>query len=164
MPLLRATKVLTATDEPSLPRRLTLSLPLMAVLTGAAIRTYRAIVLQFGWSDSWLWIAGTLVAGAVFLFLMATLYLGNFPAKSWLWRAPAFALLEACTEILVSLGLTLLGLEQVGSADGTLADWQFAAAQILFFRVAGIVTFAAILAVVSTIVRILLLRGRGVHS
>jgi hypothetical protein len=160
MPLLRAADAIQQLEEPAFLRRVSLSLVSMAILTGVALRLYRAIVLQFGWSDSWLWVGGTFIAGAVFLFLGATLHLGNFAQRSWWWRAPAFALVEAVTEILVSLGLTLLGLEVVGSIDATLQDWGESAARILFFRVVGITLFAVILALVSTVVRLLLLRAR----
>lgn len=164
MPLLRSTVMMTMPEEPAFLRKVSLSLPIMAILTGAGLRSYRALVVGFGWSDSWLWIAGTFIGGAVFLFLMATLHLGNYPARAWWWRAPLFALLEAGTEILVSLGLTLLGLEQVGSMVATLEDWQVSSARIAFFRIAGITVFAVVLALVSTVVRLLLLKGREGHS
>lgn len=161
MPLLRSTVVMTAMhDEPGFWRKVSLSALAMGVLTGAGLRSYRAFVLTFGWSDSWLWIAGTFIGGAVFLFLMATLYLGNFPARSWWWRAPLFAFVEASTEVLVSLALTVLGLEVVGSMAATVADWKLTALRTMFFRVAGITLFAVVLALVSTVVRLLLLKGR----
>jgi hypothetical protein len=164
MPLLRSTVMMTIPEEPAFLRKVSLSLPVMALLTGAGLRSYRALVLTFGWSDSWLWIAGTFIGGAVFLFLMATLHLGNYPARAWWWRAPLFALLESGTEVLVSLVLTLLGLELVGSVTATLEDWQFSSARIVFFRVAGLTLFAVVLALVSTVVRLLLLKGREGHS
>jgi hypothetical protein len=161
MPLLRETVVLTAmdVDEPGVWRKLAMSLPLMAILTGAGLRGYRALVYAFGWSDSWLFIAGTFIAGAVFLFLMATLHLGNYHVRAWWWRAPLFALVEALTEILVSLVLTWLGLELVGSMQATLEDLQITATRTLFMRVGGITGFAFVLAIVSTIVRRLMLKG-----
>ena len=160
MPLLRATTAIQQLEEPAFLRRVSLNLPAMAVLTGAGLRLYRAIVLQFGWSDSWLWITGTFIGGAVFLFLMATLHLGNYALRGWWWRAPLFAICEAATEVLVSLVLTLLGLEVVGSLTATLEDWQGTSARILFFRVVGITLFAVALALVSTVVRLLLVRAR----
>lgn len=160
MPLLRATVAIQHLDEPAFLRRVSLNLAAMALLTGAGLRLYRAIVLQFGWSDSWLWIAGTFIVGAVFLFLMATLHLGNYALRSWWWRAPLFALVESLTEVLVSLGLTLLGLEVVGSLDATLEDWQGTSARTFFFRIVGITVFAVVLALVSTVVRLILMRAR----
>lgn len=165
MPLLRSTVVMSAMlDEPGFWRKVSLSLLVMGVATGAGLRSYRAFVLTFGWSDSWLWIAGTFIGGAVFLFLMATLYLGNYPARSWWWRAPIFAFVEATTEVLVSLVLTILGLEVVGSMTATIEDWQLTALRTMFFRVVGITLFAVVLALVSTVVRLLLLKGREVSQ
>lgn len=164
MPLLRSTMMMSIKEleEPGFWRKLSLSLVAMAVLTGVGLRSYRALVLTFGWSDSWLWIAGTFIGGAMFLFLMATLHLGNFPTRAWWWRAPVFALAEAATEILVSLALTFLGLEVVGSMQATIEDWQVTSLRTLFFRFAGISLFALVLALVSTVVRLLLLKGREV--
>ena len=160
MPLLRPTMMLTALDEPAFVRRVSLSLVLMALLTGAGLRLYRAIVLEFGWSDSWLWIAGTFIGGAVFLFLMVTLHLGNYSVRAWAWRAPLFALVEAATEMAVSLALTLSGLERIGSVTATIEDWQSTSMRILFYRLVGITLFAVILALVSTVVRLLLIPRR----
>jgi hypothetical protein len=163
MPLFRPTLAsLPQLEEPMFLKRLSLSLPLMAIFTGAGLRSYRALVLQFGWSDSWLWIAGTFIAGAVFLFVMATLHLGYYAQREWWWRAPLFAVIEAGTEIAVSLALTLLGLEVVGSIQATLEDWQSTSARILFYRLAGITLFTVVLALVSTLVRLLLLKGRDI--
>jgi hypothetical protein len=165
MPLLPSTVVRTAMlDELGLWRRVSMSLLVMAVATGAGLRGYRAFVLTFGWSDSWLWIAGTFIGGAVFLFLMATLHLGNYPARAWWWRAPLFAFVEAGTEVVVSLALTILGFEVVGSMSATFEDWQLTALRTMSFRVVGITLFAVVLALVSTVVRLLLLKGREVHS
>jgi hypothetical protein len=162
MPLLRPTLAMPQLEEPMFLKRLSLSLPLMAIFTGAGLRTYRSLVLQFGWSESWLWIAGTFVGGAVFLFVMTTLHLGYYAQREWWWRAPLFAAIEAGTEIAVSLALTLLGLEVVGSIQATLEDWQSTSVRILFFRVAGITLFSVVLALVSTLVRLLLLKGREI--
>lgn len=103
MPLLRTTAVLTAIEddliEEPLWQRLIANAVVMALLTGGALRVYRTVILQYGWSNSWLWIGGTFLGQAAILFLMATLYLGNYHAKSWVWRAPLFAALEVATEI-----------------------------------------------------------------
>ena len=164
MALLRHTSEQHVVQRQRLARRISLSLPIMAVLAGAGLRIYRAIVLQYGWSDRWLWIAGTFIIGAVFLFLMATLHLGNYPVKSWVWRAPTFAVVEALTEIAVSLGLTLVGLEKVGSLTATFQDWQTTSVRILFFRLVGISLFALVLALVTTVVRIWLLPRKPINQ
>lgn len=164
MALLRHTSEQHVVQRHRLARRISLSLPIMAVLAGAGLRIYRAIVLQYGWSDRWLWIAGTFIIGAVFLFLMATLHLGNYPVKSWVWRAPTFAVVEALTEIVVSLALTLVGLEKVGSLTATFQDWQTTSVRILFFRLVGISLFALVLALVTTVVRIWLLPRKPINQ
>ncbi len=151
---------LGALEEPALLRRVSLSLPLMALLTGAGLRSYRAVVLEFGWSDSWLWIAGTFTVGAVFLFLMVTLHLGNYSVRAWAWRAPLFAVVESATEIAVSFVLTMLGVERIGSLPATIEDWQSTSMRILFYRLVGITVFAILLALVSTVVRLLLIPSK----
>jgi len=163
MPLLRSSVMMPGLEEPAFVRRISLSLPTMALLTGASLRLYRAAVLQFGWSDRWLWVGGTFVVGLMILFLMATMHLGNHPVRSWTWRAPLFAFIESVTEIAVSLGLTLAGLERIGSLTATLEDWESSAARILFFRLVGIPLFALVLALVSTLVRLVLLPRKPVN-
>lgn len=157
MPLLRPTGAMTALEEPAALRRLSLSLPQMALLTGIGLRLYRAAVLTYGWSDSWAWVGGTFLGGAVFLCLCVTLHLGNYPVRSWLWRAPVFAVMEAGAEIVLSLALTTVGLEPLGSAAASIEDWQGTAARILFWRLIGISLFALVLAIVTSVVRRLLL-------
>ena len=113
---------------------------------GEALRFYRATILQYGWSNSWLWVAGTFLGQLAILFLLATLYLGNFHAKSWLWRAPLFAALEVGTEVAVSYLLLRAGLETAGSLPATFDDWQRASIRIVTFRMIGIPLFALVLA------------------
>jgi hypothetical protein len=166
MPLLRSTVVMGAMDEPPppLPRRFSLNVVLMAVLAGALLRTYRAAILQFGWSNSLSWIAGTFIVGMAILFLIATLHLGNYPVKAWLWRAPVFAFVEALTEVSVSLGLTVLGYERIGSLIATIVDWQGSAMRIAATRIVGILAFSLALALVSTLVRLVLLPRKPAPS
>ena len=161
MPLLRTTAVLTAIEddliEEPLWQRLMANAVVMALLTGGALRVYRTVILQYGWSNSWLWIGGTFLGQAAILFLMATLYLGNYHAKSWAWRAPLFAVLEVATEAAVSYLLLRIGLETAGSLQATLVDWQRATLRMASFRMIGIPLFALVLALVSTVVRAILL-------
>jgi hypothetical protein len=168
VPLLRSTVVMGAMDEPPAPppilRRFSLNVVLMAILAGAILRTYRAGVLQFGWSSSWSWIAGTFVVGTAVLFIIATLHLGNYPVKAWLWRAPVFAFIEALTEVSVSFGLTLLGYERLGSLTATVVDWQGSAMRIAATRIVGILAFSIALALVSTLVRLVILPRKPVHT
>lgn len=163
MPLLRRTTLVTQMEEPTVLRRASLNLVVMAVLTGVGLRLYRAAVLQFGWSNSWSWIAWTFFGGVAILFLMTTLHLGNYPARAWLWRAPLFAFIESLTEIAVSLVITYLGLERIGSLPATIEDWQSSALRIGTVRMLAIPLFALVLAFVSTIVRLILLPRKSTH-
>lgn len=166
MPLLRPTMVLSQLEleEPTFVRKLSWNMLAMAIITGASLRLYRAALLQFGWSNSWIWIGGTFLGGVAILFLLATLYLGNHPVRSWWWRAPFFAVLEVITEISVSLGLTLAGLERIGSLTATLEDWQGSALRLALVRIVGITLFALVLAFVSTIVRLILMPRKHQHA
>jgi hypothetical protein len=163
MPLLRRTTLMTQIEEPTILRRVSLNLVVMAVLTGGSLRLYRAAVLQFGWSNSWSWIAWTFFGGVALLFLMTTLHLGNYPARAWLWRAPMFAFVESLTEIAVSLVITHMGLERIGSLPATIEDWQSSAFRIGTVRMIAVPLFALVLAFVSTIVRLMLLPRKTAH-
>jgi len=144
-------------EEPPALRRITLSLPYMALLTGLLLRAWRSFALTHGAPDSWLWVGGTFLAGMTFLFLMTTLHIGNYTLRAWLWRVPAFAALESGWEIVMSLGLTALGLEPLGAEMAELSDWMPTAIRILSWRLLGVSLFALVLAVVVSIVRRIIL-------
>lgn len=140
-------------EQPRLLRRLTLSLPVMALVTGVVLRSWRSFALTHGSPDSWAWVGGTLLVGMAFLFLMCAAHLANFTLRSWTWRAPFFAILEAATEIAMSLALTALQLEPLGADKAVLADWLPTGVRILVFRLLGIVLFSVVLAIVVSILR-----------
>lgn len=144
-------------EEPAPLRRLSLSLPYMALVTGVMLRLWRSYVLTHGAPDSWAWVGGTFLIGMVFLFLMVTIHLGNYTLRHWIWRAPVFALLEAGTEILMSLALTTFGLEPLGADRADFADWLPTGIRTLIFRLVGILLFVMVLAVVVSIMRRILL-------
>jgi hypothetical protein len=144
-------------QEPAALRRASLSLPYMSLLTGVAMRLWRSYAFTHGSPDSYLWVGGTFLAGMTFLFLMVTLHLGNYTLRNWTWRAPAFAVLESGTEIVVSLALTTVGLEPLGAETAELSDWLPTAMRILFWRLLGILLFALVLAIVVSIVRRIIL-------
>ena len=50
-------------EDPTAIRRLSLSLPEMALVTGIMLRLYRAYVLSHGSPESWLWVGSTMVIG-----------------------------------------------------------------------------------------------------
>ena len=160
MPLLRPTAVMTAIDldeeleaKQPLLQRLALNVVFMAMLTGIALRVYRNLILNYGWSDRWLWVAGTFLGQVAILLLLTTLYLGNYHAKSWLWRAPLFAAIVAATEVAVSYAMLRAGLERIGSLPATFADWKGLAIRLITLRLTLIPLYALALAIVSTIVR-----------
>ena len=145
-------------EEPPAMRKLSLSLWEMAVLTGVALRLYRAIVVGSSAQAGWIFVASTLALGVVLLLGMATLHLGNFPVHRWLWRAPLFGLLAAGAELLTSLLLVLAGREPLGSGWATMRDWVGMAPWVVLTRVAAVSLFALLLAGVVQVVRVLLLR------
>jgi hypothetical protein len=152
-------------EEPPAFRRLTLSIIEMAAVTGVLIRVFRAVVLTHGPSGSWLYLGGTFALGTILLFGMATLHLGNYTLRQWVWRVPAFAAIEAAAESLTSLLLIVLEREPRGTARAELHEWPGIAGSIFLWRVAGVILFALILAGVVQLVRYLLLkRDHRVHT
>jgi hypothetical protein len=109
-------------EEPKAFRRFSLSLVEMALITGLLVRVYRSLVLTHG-SSSFLYIAGTITVGLVFIVGMATAHLANYPLHHWLWRAPAFAALEVVGEMATSLFLIWLGREPNGTVRAHFDDW-----------------------------------------
>jgi hypothetical protein len=144
-------------EEPPALKRVSLSLPEMALITGIVLRLWRWYTFSYGSPDSTAWVGGTFLAGLAFLLVMVTLHLGNYTLRNWIWRAPAFAVLEAGTEIVVSLALTAMGKERIGADAAELSDWLPTAERILIVRLGGIAIFALVLAIVVSIVRRLLL-------
>jgi hypothetical protein len=144
-------------ETPQPLRRVSLSLPYMALLTGVMLRLWRSYALTHGAPDSWAWVGGTYLIGMVFLYLMVTIHLGNYTLRHWTWRAPAFAVLEAGTEILMSLALTALGLEPLGADRAELSDWLPTGIRTLIWRLVEILLFVMVLAVVVSIIRRILL-------
>lgn len=145
-------------EEPPAIRKLSLSLWEMAVLTGVALRLYRAIIVGNSAQAGWIFVASTLALGVVLLLGMATLHLGNFPVHRWLWRAPLFGLVAAVAELVTSFLLVQTGREPLGSGWATTRDWVRMAPWVLLTRVAVVSLFALLLAGVVQVVRVVLLR------
>lgn len=144
-------------EEPPAFRRLTLSLIEMALITGVILRLYRSLVLAHA-ADSWLYVGATAAFGALILFGMLAIHLANFPIRHWLWRAPAFAVLEVAAETVTSLALIALRREPDGTARAEMADWLPMATETLRTRTVFIILFALVLAGVVQAVRYALLR------
>jgi hypothetical protein len=152
-------------EEPAAFRKLSLSLVETALLTGVALRLYRAIALSLAADAGWLFVGGSLALGVTLLLGAAALHLGNYPVHRWLWRAPLFALVAAAAELVTSLALILLGREPLGTGRATLADWPAITGIVLLTRVVAVCVFALVLAgVVQGVRRFLLHREHRDHT
>lgn len=129
-------------------RKLAFSSIEMAVITGVLIRVFRAFLLTNAGNERPMLLGAGFLVGAVFLFAMATLHLGNYPLRHWVWRAPLFAALVAATEMVVSAGLISIGREPLGTGRATFADWPGMAADVLLLRLAATAAYSLALAVI----------------
>lgn len=155
-------------EEPRVLRKLTLSLPAMAVIAGLLVRLIRVGASEI--SVSWWGIFGGIALGLIVLLTTATAHLGNYPVKQWLWRAPLFGLAEGAAEAGVSALLTVIGVERLGSTRAHLSDWPSMATDtivgtpglgFLDGRIVMVSLFALTLAGVVQVVRYLLLRSEN---
>ena len=153
-------------EEPRVFRKLTLSLPAMAIAAGVLVRLIRVGV--GGISASWWGVFGAIALSMILLLTIATAHLGNYPVKQWLWRAPLFGLAEGAAEAGVSALLTLFGVEVLGSTRAHLRDWPSMATDTIIGtpglafvdgRIVTVSLFALLLAGVVQVVRYLLLRS-----
>ncbi len=151
-------------EEPRAFRKLTLSLPAMALISGVLVRLIR---VGGGQSATWWGVFAGIALGAIVLLGLATAHLGNYPVKHWLWRAPVFGLAEGAAEAGVSALLIALGVERLGSTHAHMSDWPSIATDTIIGtpglafidgRVVMVSLFALVLAGVVQIVRYLLLR------
>lgn len=145
-------------EEPPALRRFSMSPVGMGVATGILVRLYRAVTLSVGPNESLLYVGAAFVLGQMLVLGMATLHLGNFTLRRWLYLAPLFAVTAASTESVVSLALIAGGLEPLGSTRATFGDWSGVAANIFLWRVLAVLVYAALLAGVVQLVRYLLLK------
>lgn len=138
-------------------RRLAVSLFGMAVITGVVVHLYRWVVLSHRPDNLWLFF---LSAAGFFILLigLATAHLGNHPVRTWLWRAPLFAVVESATEAAMSALLIAAGVERIGSQLATWYDWPSLALHMAVRRTVVILVFALLLAVVVQWVRYALLK------
>lgn len=139
-------------EEPRAFRRLSLSLVEMALLTGVVLRLLRALTFGAG-RASWLFYGAAFVLGALIILGMSTAYLANWTIRSWVWRAPLFALVEAAGEMLTSLVLIVLHREPEGAARAGLGDWPHMAVRALLQSELSICLWALLLAGVITLIR-----------
>ena len=151
-------------EEPTILRRFSLSLLEVALLTGVTLRLYRAVVITAGSTSSWLWVGGTFAIGILVLCAAATVHLSNYPMQKWVWRAPAFAVLEVAAESLTALLLIWVGREPFGSARAEWADWLPMAGTTLWTRLFVVCGWALLLSAMVWIVRRTILREQPVDE
>ncbi|HET7585071.1 MAG TPA: hypothetical protein VFK13_09190 [Gemmatimonadaceae bacterium] len=144
--------------EPSQLRRVSLSLPAMAIITGLVARVYRMFVLGQVAIASWWILFGTVVLGALIVLTLVTLHLANYPLRNWLWRAPVFGAVAGASEAAVSALLIALGVERAGTQLAHWHDWVPLVQSALVREVVSVVLFAALLAGVVQLVRTVLLQ------
>jgi hypothetical protein len=143
--------------EPRAFRRFSFSLVEMAIVTGVLLRVYRLVVLSHE-ASNWLYLGGTFAIGLIFLIGMTTAHLANFPLHQYLWRAPAFALIEVIAEMAASALLIALGREPHGSVRAHWDDWLGMGVNTLLTRGLIVVLWGVALAIVVHLVRRTLVR------
>ena len=139
-------------EEPAAFRRLSLSLIEMALLTGIVLRLLRALTFNHG-RASWLFYGAAFVVGLLILLGMTTAYLANWTLRSWVWRAPVFALVEVAGEMATSLLLIAMGREPEGAVRAEFHDWPSMALRAFLQSELSICLWAALLAGVILFVR-----------
>jgi len=139
-------------EEPAAFRRLSLSLIEMALLAGIALRVLRALTFTLG-RASWLFYGIAFVVGLLILLGMTTAHLANWTLRSWLWRAPLFALVETVGEMATSLLLIALRREPEGAVRAEFHDWPSMALRAFLQSEISICLWAALLAGVIVFVR-----------
>src|SRR4051812_32273679 len=132
-------------EEPAAFRRFSFSLVEMGIVTGVLVRLYRVFILTHG-SNHWLYLAAVSTIGVLFLVGMATAHLANYPLSQYLWRAPAFALVEVSAEMATSALLIWLGREANGTVRAHWDDWIGMSFNALLVRGLAIVAWGLILA------------------
>ena len=139
-------------EEPRAFRRLTMSLVEMAAITGVLLRIFRSFALTHG-SNGWLYFGGMFAIGLLFLLLMLTAHLANFPIQRWAWRGPLFGLVEWGAEMATSFLLVWAGREPYGSVRATIHDWPAMSFSALVTRGLAVVLWTVLLAAIVQIVR-----------
>ena len=144
-------------DEPHAIRRFSIAWWALPLLAGVVVRLARSLVFAAGSTS----VLTPIVYGAVLVVVVCgalTAHVGNFTVRQWIWRVPLFAALEAAAESVVSLGLIVAGVEQLGSDPATTGQWPLTAVTILRDRLILLGIYAAVLAVVVEFVRFVVLK------
>lgn len=139
-------------EEPRAFRRFSRSLVEMAIVTGVVLRIFRVLTLTHG-SNNWLYLGGMLALGMIFLLGMVTAHLASYPLHQYLWRAPAYAIIEVLAEMGTSALLIALGREANGTVRAHWDDWAGLSLHALLYRGLAIVVWGLVLAGVVSLVR-----------
>ena len=134
--------------EASAVRRFSRSLAMMAIATGVVWRLCRAVLLGTGPTDSPLFFGVVIALGVLVFFGMATLHVGNYRLRRWLWRVPVFAVVQSLAELAISALLIALHREPYGSAIAEWNDLPVIAATVLTSHVLALSLYGGILALV----------------
>lgn len=149
-------------EEPTVVRRFTISLVEMALLTGVAMRLYRALVTTHG-SGTWVWLLA-MAGGTLLLCALTTVHLANYPTHQWVWRAPTFGLAEVAAEAAMSLVLIGFGREPAGTSRAVWGDWLPLTLDTLWKRELVICVWALVLAGTIWVVRRTILRAEKIEE
>ena len=139
-------------EEPKAFRKFSVSLLGMAIVTGALLRLYRAVVLTHG-SNNWVYLGSAFAVAMIFLLGMVTAHLANYPLHQYFWRAPAFAAVEVAAEMATSALLMYFGQEPNGTVRAHWDDWVGMGLNALLIRGLSIVFWGLALAGVVHLVR-----------
>lgn len=125
----------------------------MAIIAGVVVRVLHVISNAHGEQLDWHSFVGTFIAIPVVLLALATIHLASYPLQQWVWRAPAFALLESAVESVLSLVLIYASRERWGTGRATFSDWPAMTATTFLTRFAMVCIFALVLGGVAQYVR-----------
>jgi hypothetical protein len=130
------------TLEPTVLRRLSISLVTMAVVAGTVLRLVRLASLHAtGLTVLLAWIIGLAMLAA-----FVTLHLGNYPLRQWVWRAPTFALVQTIASLTTSAVFVAIGMERLGSEAMGWAQWRLDILPTLVRNTLAVCLFAVMLA------------------
>jgi hypothetical protein len=143
----------------SLLAKIPRSLIPMAFVTGVIVHSYIWLVLARA-SANFGWIALLLAFSGRFVLLLglATVYLGNHPVRQWIWRAPAFAVIEGAVEAVMVAILIKVRVERIGTEHAHRRDWWSIVSDVFIYHGIAILVFSFILAIVVQTVRYALLK------
>jgi hypothetical protein len=139
------TSVQWTVEEPHAARWLSIWLVPMALMSGTLVRGVRALMLGH-LSASWWGVSLYYGLTGIIFFAALTAHVANFPVGRWLWRVPAFTLVNCVAESAVSLALIQIGKEPLGSTMASMHDWWPMAESGFWNRLLAAAVYSALLA------------------